>query len=100
MRVSRNETVEDSMATKSRKSFNPGVQFNIYRSTLPTEFARAVLHQLLTEYAEDGRQSEWTSATVANLLSSKHCVTIPVSDTPANLLELDAYDDKRVMEKV
>lgn len=82
--------------TNGRKNFNPGAQFNIYRSSLPTEYARAVLHHLLTDLAET--QGRWTNGVVTSLLTSKHCG--PESDTPRDFLDLDVYDDKQLMGKM
>lgn len=84
--------------TNGRKSLNPGAQFNIYRSGLGTEFARAVLRELLTGIAASDQTNEWTAGVIFSLRTSKHCG--PEDKDPVDFLELDSYDDKRLMEKM
>lgn len=81
-----------------RKTMHPGAQFNIYRSSLGTEFARAVLRELLSGIAASDQTSTWTAGVISSLLSSKHCG--PEGQDPMDFLDLDGYDDKRLVEKM
>ena len=78
-----------------RSGLHPGAQFNIFRATIATEFARVVLHELVTSTASLDNLDALTGDILADLVRDGS------GDFDLReLIECDVYDQKHRLEKI